>query len=322
VPKPSKVPVHEDVRRYLKAQHNLNIPRGGQYCQRRLENLVTQHARRLVEDARRGIFNGEEFPLRWEGPPFRVEQLASLLGHKVINEKPPTSEEAELHPWVENPGSYIIYCNPELSKNRQNFGIAHELGHTIIPPFDLKVRKRERLEITEEPAYLVLEKLCNLAASEILMPSSAFLDHVEKYGDLNCDTWAKLSEMFGASREAVGRRIVNLSETPVAFVRLSNKLKPTELRDACQYRLFGDGPEEKLRVDYCCRSEQFEFYFPKDKSVPEDSPLITVYNKEEEYSGVMEFEIDGKMQTFHTEACFAYGGGNEDQVLALVWNAR
>ncbi|WP_163512224.1 ImmA/IrrE family metallo-endopeptidase [Fodinicola acaciae] len=66
-------------------------------------------------------------------------------------------------------GQSVIFLGGHVDKARQNFTMAHELGHAAL------YRIAPRLDQQNQPT----EKLCNLFAAELLMPRA----HVEEQGD-------------------------------------------------------------------------------------------------------------------------------------------
>ncbi len=85
---------------------------------------------------------------------------------------------------------------------------------------------------------------------------------------------APLVDRYGASREAVIRRMVGMGGCPCAAVFLSKRLSPTEASIAGRPSLFPSldfDPTPKMRVLYVAASRGFPVFFPPDKSVPETS---------------------------------------------------
>ncbi len=280
-----KVPLHSDVKAYLESRHGMRFRKDlAFFDKRRVEELVVHHSRQVVTEALSGIYDGCDTGVPWPGPPFDLRLLASFLGHEVIDAKPTLSDDAELHPIIEQPGSFRIYCNPDCPVKRQNFSIAHELGHTIIPPPNGQLRTRLH---SEDPAYDFLERLCNLAAAEFLLPFSVFSKDLKASG-ISYTSMVALSELYTASYEAVGRRMITICDEPVGLAIFSMKLAPRQMKEQGQGFLFYmDSPKEKLRVDYCYCNNSFKAFIPQNKSVPEDSPLLSVHSQESHYRGMI-----------------------------------
>ncbi len=208
--------------------------------------------------------------------PLDIAALASFLGIAQCEDAPLHSDDAELVP-VEN-GRVAIRVNPERPETRKRFSMAHEVSHTFFPHYQLKLwcRTDARFRRRENPDDH-LEMLCDIGASELIMPLPWFAQDAQSVtsgADL-----LELARKYNASREATLRRFAETSESSVQAVFFSWKLKPTEKRrmNNRQHRLFpGDGqPAKKLRIDYSIPSPTIEagYFLPPDKSVEGADPL-------------------------------------------------
>lgn len=120
-------------------------------------NEIREDCRQMVLDA---LDKG------WSGPPFNPLELATILNIPVTpNEGVP---DARIIPTGVN--KYIIEYNPFQKESRVNFSIAHELAHTLFPDCADQIRNRA-IENEEDKQ---LELLCNIGASEILLPYGQF----------------------------------------------------------------------------------------------------------------------------------------------------
>ena len=204
----------------------------------------------------------------WHGPPFCPRQLAGILGMQVV-ERSVLSGEAQLTPIGDD--RYLIEVDPGPAAVRQNYSICHEIGHTLFP--DCAERRRHRGPIKFDE----VERLCQVAASELLMPEAAFRAASAQWGaSLNGVT--HLSDLFVASPEAVVRRLVVLTDEAVAAVFFSQRLKPTQRADERQMSFLPEaGPDPKMRVLYSARSGYWptRAHIPPHKSVPDESPVVT-----------------------------------------------
>lgn len=82
-------------------------------------------------------------------------------------------------------GNYIVELNAAHPETRRRFTLAHEIGHTFF--FDLLPTEGNRYRAADcaEASFhrdLSEEDLCNVAASEILMPRTQFMSGLKKYG--------------------------------------------------------------------------------------------------------------------------------------------
>ena len=165
-------------------------------------NFITEKARSLVFEAmRKG----------WSGPPFDPFRLADILKIDVI-----ASEgvlDARTIPLAN--GKILIEFNPNRPKSRVNYSIAHELAHTLFPDCAEHIRERKAKNEMRADDWQ-LEMLCNIGASEFLMPIGSFPLCIET--DVSIDSISKLTTQFDVSTEAILLRIARLAEKPfIAF---------------------------------------------------------------------------------------------------------
>ena len=256
--------------------------------------LVRLHSEvsRDPEEIIRYLIRNEQTDARndgWSGPPFDPKDFASTIG--IPCEKSDQlfhSEDAELHP-IEG-GRSIIKYNPDKPKIRQNFSIAHEIAHTYFP--DYQSRYKARHKIGKFDPNNEVEFLCDLGASEIIMPTPDFDSDVENMG-ISLKSLRVLSKRYEASREATAIRMIGTDFYPCALIVLDYSHKPTEKdkieESRYQQNLFNDYPWKpplmKLRVQYSVRSKHFSPYIPKYKSIDESSPLYGVSVTREPFQG-------------------------------------
>lgn len=99
----------------------------------------------------------------WSGPPFSPIALAKFLDIPVD----PTTSVVDARTIASAKGVRIQY-NPQQSRERTRFSIAHEIAHALFEDVAHATRHRGG-----DPALTddwQLEMLCNIAASEIVMP--------------------------------------------------------------------------------------------------------------------------------------------------------
>lgn len=214
--------------------------------------------------------------------PVNMEVLASLRGITKGDTPPVHSDDAELVPTGDGAVEYRV--NPDQPETRQRFSVAHEIAHTFFPDYHTKswCRTDAKYRRREDPDEFI-EMLCDIAASELLMPLESYTADV--LAIRSADQLASLAKTYHVSPEAALRRFAEIHPRAVAAVFLSWKLKPTErstVGNLEQRNLFDLDPAEearramKLRIDYSIASEAFRqagHYLPTDKSVESDGPL-------------------------------------------------
>lgn len=226
---------------------------------------------------------------KWCGPPFNPQTLASIMGIPCEeSEKLFHSEDAELHPAKD--GGLVIRYNPDKPKTRRNFSIAHEIVHAFFPEYQDRYKARHKAG-KFDPGNEV-EFLCDLGASEIIMPTPDFDLDVESMG-VSLKSLRELSNRYETSLEATAIRMIGTDLYPCALMVLDYSHKPVEIdkieASKYQHSLFGDYPWEpppmKLRVQYSVRSRHFSPYIPMHKSIDESSPLYSVSVTREPFRG-------------------------------------
>ena len=98
----------------------------------------------------------------WEGPPFNPLRIAEMLEVKV--EANSSVADARL---VATESGPKIEFNPQQPRERVRFSIAHEIAHLLFPDWSEQIRNRGGDRTADD---WQLEMLCNLAASEFVLP--------------------------------------------------------------------------------------------------------------------------------------------------------
>lgn len=215
-------------------------------------------------------------------PPFNMWAMASFRGLRLSDDDPRYSADSEIVP--EADGRVVLRVNKQRPATRQRFSIGHEIGHTLFPNYRLAVQCRRTTARKKVDPNDVIESLCDVAASEFLFPIAWFSTRLADM-KLSADAIAALANDCQASRDATSRRLVEVSDEPLAAIYFSWKLKPTELREVQQARrqrslsaaLRRQLPTPKLRVDYAITNQRFDracpVHIPKDKSIASDGPI-------------------------------------------------
>lgn len=205
----------------------------------------------------------------WKGPPYDPLKLASLRGIRSRQADGVFSIEAQLTPM--DGKQLLLEFNPDRAPARKNYSISHELVHTLFDDCYEMVHHRKSDPKAFDPEQEI-EHLCQVGAAEILMPEDDFLIDLEEVG-LSLDGVTRLCSRYEASREAVARRMLALTNETGALVFLSRRLKPAEKNGAY---FNGFEPQEKLRVLYVVQTPDFSLFLPTHKSVPDESCAYSV----------------------------------------------
>lgn len=209
----------------------------------------------------------------WEGPPYDIAVLASLRGFRI-----------DIVDWLSEgqDGFFMagtpptIYVNDRISRRRARFTIAHEIIHPLIP--NTTVERFWRYQIDSQSP---IEQLCQVGASELLMPSDVFDDFTNSR-PLSRELVDSVVDKFDVSIEAAVRNLVDRSTQPCAMIVLELRNKPSEVHPANQMALPGlepPVPEKRLRAAYAWTSRAWDdVYIPPFKSIPEFSCIYEMLN--------------------------------------------
>lgn len=254
---------------------------------RLVEEVKTLHGREagpeeIIREKARGLVR-YALGIGWSGPPFDPGILASMIGVKIFPVELPPSVDAMIVPAED--GRLKILLNRSITQHeRQNFSICHEIAHTFFPDCAEFIRMREKRHERADPEKEV-EVLCNIAASELLLPGDYFVDGLKEYG-LSLSSVPMLSERFRASKSATIIKMVSSGEKVCAAVFL----EPGHRKYANKR---GADTAPKMRVVYTVPSPGFRYFIPRNKSVPDDSCVYRAVGTEGITTGTEDWKIPG-----------------------------
>jgi Zn-dependent peptidase ImmA (M78 family) len=153
---------------------------------------------------------------RVESGPVPVEKLARLLGVRVVRE--PTDDELSGFLYRDRgQRAAIIGVNANHPPNRQNFTVAHELGHFLLHEGDkVHVDRGFQIKLRADSSSRgvdIEERESNLFAAELLMPASFLKTDLTKVNALRLDVddvVTELASKYEVSTQAMTFRLANL----------------------------------------------------------------------------------------------------------------
>jgi hypothetical protein len=141
-------------------------------------------------------------------PPFLQEELAHFQRVESICREDLGELSGVLVP---SERSFIIKLNATHSPQRQSYSCAHEIAHTFFIDDDgkrlydeLNKRYGEKIAKSKE------EELCDIAASELLMPSPLFKKYAAYY-NFDIRSLVHLSRIFNTSISSTALKLCELS---------------------------------------------------------------------------------------------------------------
>lgn len=183
----------------------------------------------------------------WTGPPFNPVFIARLMGVPI--EANASIADART---ISLEGGPRIEYNPKQPRERVRFSIAHELAHLLFPDASEHVRNRGGTAHIADDWQL--ELLCNLAASEFVMP----------FGSLPTKKVVPPIEEL-----MVERRQFDVSAE--AFLIRVAKTAPVPLAMFCASPVGEDSRERSYHLDYSVPSATSPTIFIAGRKIPADS---------------------------------------------------
>ena len=173
-------------------------------------------------------------------PPFLPLEFARLLGVKKIEKADLGNTSAIL---LRLHDGCIIKVNQNHIQARQNFSCAHEIGHILFDELELTNYIREIEYRTFNPQAQAIvrararERLCDIVATELLMPESIFRKYLSGFG-VSVSSFVLLSNVFKVSVPTVAIRIEEVSPEPCITLQwqLWQKRRSKVLRLYCPRR--------------------------------------------------------------------------------------
>ncbi|SHL75282.1 macro domain-containing protein [Roseibium suaedae] len=142
----------------------------------------------------------------WEGPPFNPLRIAEMLEVQV--EANSSVADARL---VATESGPKIEFNPKQPRERVRFSIAHEIAHLLFPDWSEQIRNRGG---DKTPDDWQLEMLCNLAASEFVLPIGS-LSATSNIPPI--EALMRQRREYDVSAEAFLIRLAKISKQPIGI---------------------------------------------------------------------------------------------------------
>jgi Zn-dependent peptidase ImmA (M78 family) len=236
-------------------------------------------------------------------PPFLSEEYASLFGIKHI-EKGDLGKAGGLLMRFKNEPKIILNINDSIV--RQNFSCAHELGHLLFS--ELKLEKY--INIIEHRTFnpqaqqrkrdIIIEKLCDQAATELLMPTSIFSKQLKILGT-SIYSIERLAEMFKVSVQSAAIRVSELNQK-ICIVSKWTKHQPKSI--------LLSWPKRKLVNKV--------LFSPQRIIITPPSILHDAYNSNDLLKGNLAFKVGKKIKNLPSEIK-GFGYGDNRFIISLTF---
>lgn len=175
------------------------------------------------EQAGIGILRGFEEVSLNDPLPVPID-LKEILARKQIQVREGLDEsvcpDARLVP---GEGGFVVQLKPGLTKNRKRFALAHEVGHTLFYR-DRGDGLKHQVGTLSKKEMMVEEKVCNMFARALLMPTSSMCDSMSAIPSQS--PWAvltllnRLADKLNVSVPAIMMRLseMEIESPPYAIV--------------------------------------------------------------------------------------------------------
>lgn len=212
-------------------------------------------------------------------PPAKLEMLASYRDILRI-EQVEMKGAGRLVPTDEG---NIIQVNREHSKGKQNFTIAHEIAHTLIPSYANAHRRIYDKDTGLFNQKDEIEYLCDVGASAMLLDSRWLIPKAIARGPCLA-TLFEVARESQASLQATALALIecNLWSCAIVFWEEGwrKKDKPHPMQQALPSMENLAHIEAELRVAFGCASQLFQCFIPKNKSVERTSSIYECFTTE------------------------------------------
>lgn len=246
-------------------------------------------------------------------PPFLSAEFARLQGIKKIVKENLGEVGAVLLRFHDG---YVIKVNQNHNLARQNFSCAHEIGHILFSELKLEHYTKNieyrtfNPQASEELRGKAREHLCDVAASELLMPESVFKKYLSGFG-VSVHSIERLANVFKVSIQTAAIRIAEVSPEPcLALLWLPRPgIKSEALR-----LVWRVGPGRELRSK--------ANYIPVHKLVRRTSTLYKAYQDESSVKCHKKFKLDNTVKRFLPMESKGFGRKETRYVISLAFPDR
>jgi len=275
-------------------------------------SLNSEQATSLIIERARQLVNQLVEQRGHDKPPFLPEELARLQGIKRIEKADLGGTSAVLLRFHDG---YVIKVNQNHNLARQNFSCAHEIGHILFSELKLRryIRSIEYRTFNpggeREARTRTIERLCNVAATELLMPEFVFRKYLSGFS-VSISSIERLADIFRVSIQATARRIAEASVEP------------------CLSLLWQPWPRSKpkgLRLAWCIgpgrNSRDTAKYMPVHALVKYPSKLHKAYQYDSPVKSWKLFKVDNGVKRLPMESK-GFGRDETRYIISLAFPER
>ena len=163
---------------------------------------------------------------------------------------------------VRHDSGYVIGVNARRPSTRQRFTIAHEIAHQLVNQTFLtgsaRIEARQTSFFKSQSSNGYIERLCNIAASELLLPEVLLQKDDLVSASPSLDMLWKIARSYHVSLEAAGIRLIDGGWWNAVLTRWSGQVEPET----------GKG---RIRAKWSAAPKNLSWLVPQNRSLPSDS---------------------------------------------------
>lgn len=199
---------------------------------------------------------------QWSPPPYDPWLVAQALGIRCVEVDQPSFQGAMI---CLRAGEPVILYRRQKDDARTRFSLFHEIAHTLFPGFGHEPLPPGPGSPLLEPEGR-LERLCDAAALEMMIPEDHFRADLEHHG-FGAEQVPPLCARYAAGIEAVALRMVDSQLAPACAVALIEHERPTRWRSRQQQGAPADAVITYAAYSTRCRQQgwflQRHLFLPK-----------------------------------------------------------
>jgi hypothetical protein len=208
-------------------------------------------------------------------------------------------------------GATEIRLRASDNRRRQRFSGFHEISHTFMPGYQLRMQMRCDPRAGDVPRDRI-ERLCDIGASELLLPRHLVQCDLAE-ADFGMSTLVGLADKYESSLQATGHRMVDLCPEDAMLLVAEVQNKPSEASD--------DTAEPMLRVSYAWSRGAWPFV-RRFKSIDPPDPIHRAYEGElvdepTRLTGIVAHDVDNIHVSARACPYASASGMRRSRVLAL-----
>jgi Zn-dependent peptidase ImmA (M78 family) len=275
-------------------------------------SLNSQQAASLIVERAKQLVNQLIEKRGHDRPPFLPEEFARLQGIKKIVKADLGKSSGVL---LRFDDGYVIKVNQNHNLARQNFSCAHEIGHIVFSELKLEnytnsIEHRTFNPLAERKARAAArERLCDAAATELLMPEMVFSKYLSGFG-VSAHSIEQLASIFMVSIRAAAWRIAEVSTEPCIALLWQPWLR---------------NRSKGLRLAWCAgpgrKTSGKSYYMPLHTYVRPPSTLHKAYENDKLVKSFKLFKLDTAVKRCSMESK-GFGRGETRYVISLAFPDR